>query len=187
MCVAWLLGKCHFAARCFYAHDRAYLAHGGWWNDRAKVRGLAADFKECVNSGLGRRFETEVFFSTLGMVNEWRSDGWVSERFSGLDDEPVPTERFGVDGAVVDTTTRRNSQFRSERSRNTRPARGRARAAGRRYHGGHDWDDDYEERANMFGFDDDDVNELLCQGVKPWDDDAWVRNAFPVLVRREVY
>lgn len=33
-----------------------------------------------------------------------------------------------------------------------------------------------EERAGNMGFTEDEVNELLCQGVKPWDDDAWVFN-----------
>jgi hypothetical protein len=26
---------------------------------------------------------------------------------------------------------------------------------------------------NNFGFTEDEEMELLCQGVKPWDDDAW--------------
>ncbi|KIK71193.1 hypothetical protein GYMLUDRAFT_33335 [Collybiopsis luxurians FD-317 M1] len=30
-----------------------------------------------------------------------------------------------------------------------------------------------QERAENFGFTVDEVNELLCQGVKPWDDDTW--------------
>ncbi|KAL6301896.1 hypothetical protein BKA93DRAFT_930024 [Sparassis latifolia] len=30
-----------------------------------------------------------------------------------------------------------------------------------------------EERMENFGFTGDDLQELLCQGVKPWDDDAW--------------
>ncbi|KAK0452745.1 uncharacterized protein EV420DRAFT_1645595 [Desarmillaria tabescens] len=37
-----------------------------------------------------------------------------------------------------------------------------------------DWDfeNEMEERMNNNGFTDDEVQELLCQGVKPWDDDA---------------
>jgi hypothetical protein len=37
-----------------------------------------------------------------------------------------------------------------------------------------DGSDEAEERMNNFGFTEDEVMELLCQGVKPWDDDAWV-------------
>lgn len=46
-----------------------------------------------------------------------------------------------------------------------------------------DYDDAYdeelawvegEERMSNFGFTHDEVQELLAQGVKPWDDDAWV-------------
>lgn len=35
-----------------------------------------------------------------------------------------------------------------------------------------------DERAENFGFTQDEITELLCQGVKPWDDDAWVTNLF---------
>jgi hypothetical protein len=30
------------------------------------------------------------------------------------------------------------------------------------------------ERMDNYGFTEDEVMELLSQGVKPWDDDAWV-------------
>ncbi|KAK0215077.1 hypothetical protein IW262DRAFT_1300314 [Armillaria fumosa] len=37
-----------------------------------------------------------------------------------------------------------------------------------------DWDieNEMEERMDNYGFTEDDVQELLCQGIKPWDDDA---------------
>ena len=41
--------------------------------------------------------------------------------------------------------------------------------------GGDDSDDDYDpdsDDGGMMGFSGADVEELLCQGVKPWDDDA---------------
>ncbi|GAB4816422.1 hypothetical protein N2152v2_003468 [Parachlorella kessleri] len=34
-------------------------------------------------------------------------------------------------------------------------------------------EDEWDERAGNFGFTHDEVEELLCQGVKPWDEDAW--------------
>ncbi|KAK0501834.1 hypothetical protein EDD18DRAFT_1279551 [Armillaria luteobubalina] len=42
------------------------------------------------------------------------------------------------------------------------------------FEGDFDWDieDEMEERTYNYGFTEDDVQELLCQGVKPWDDDA---------------
>ncbi|PSS36925.1 hypothetical protein PHLCEN_2v1243 [Hermanssonia centrifuga] len=36
-----------------------------------------------------------------------------------------------------------------------------------------DPDDEFDERCENFGFTRSEMNELLCQGVKPWDDDAW--------------
>ena len=71
----------------------------------------------------------------------------------------------------------------------SQPATEQAGATGAQmYPGGHttykDFMDDFypevdedaldEERANNWGFTNDEVEELLCQGVKPWDDDAWV-------------
>lgn len=35
-------------------------------------------------------------------------------------------------------------------------------------------DDEMQQRLTNGGFTDDEVQELLCHGVKPWDDDAWV-------------
>jgi hypothetical protein len=34
-------------------------------------------------------------------------------------------------------------------------------------------EDELEQRMRNCGFTDADADELLCQGVKPWDDDAW--------------
>lgn len=50
---------------------------------------------------------------------------------------------------------------------------------------GHDESDSWseeedEERAMNCGFTNAEVEELLCQGVKPWDDDAWV-SAWPTI------
>lgn len=178
VCIAWLLGKCLFENRCYYAHDRTYLPHGGWWNDRKKVRALSDELGVNV-SREGKRIEQEIFFASLWLINDWRNDQWASGRFSALDDEPVPSGRVGDSGSIIVNTTPRDSRFQHEYSTNTGAGRNRAGPAGRRY--GDEWEDDdeddYEERANNFGFDDE-VNELLCQGVKPWDDDAWVRDAY---------
>lgn len=45
----------------------------------------------------------------------------------------------------------------------------------RLYGGGYDDDssDDDDDDGGMMGFSGDEVHELMCQGVKPWDDDAW--------------
>lgn len=36
-----------------------------------------------------------------------------------------------------------------------------------------DAEDEWDERCENLGFTHSELNELLCQGVKPWDDDAW--------------
>ncbi|KAL4420170.1 hypothetical protein ABPG77_008306 [Micractinium sp. CCAP 211/92] len=39
--------------------------------------------------------------------------------------------------------------------------------------GGSDYDSEGSEEGGMYGFSSDDVFELACQGVKPWDPEAW--------------
>lgn len=51
-----------------------------------------------------------------------------------------------------------------------------ARADRNRYYssyGDDDFEGEMEERMNNCGFTNDELDELLCQGVKPWEDDAW--------------
>ncbi|KXZ50738.1 hypothetical protein GPECTOR_15g423 [Gonium pectorale] len=35
------------------------------------------------------------------------------------------------------------------------------------------YEDEVDERMDNMGFTRDELNDLLCQGVKPWDEDAW--------------
>ncbi|KAG2492427.1 hypothetical protein HYH03_009370 [Edaphochlamys debaryana] len=35
------------------------------------------------------------------------------------------------------------------------------------------YEDEMDERYENMGFTRDELDDLLCQGVKPWDDDAW--------------
>ena len=36
-----------------------------------------------------------------------------------------------------------------------------------------DFDAELDERADNCGFLEDEIHELMCQGIKPWDDCAW--------------
>ena len=70
-----------------------------------------------------------------------------------------------------------NNTMSSKRGRGP-SRRGRGKGRGemrvRRVEEYDEFDSEMEERMANFGFTDDDVMELACQGVKPWDDDAWV-------------
>lgn len=172
--MGWLLGKCIYENKCYYAHDRTYLPHGGWWNDRRKVRALGDELRMSLDVS-NKRLKTGIFFATLSLLNNWRHDEWASGKFSALDDEPVPLGRLGDMNSITVNTTQRDGQLQHDYLMNTGAARARA---GRRY--GDEWEDDEEDeqKANNLGFDEEELNELFSQGVKPWDDDAWVRNAF---------
>jgi hypothetical protein len=96
--------------------------------------------------------------------------------------------RLAVDGAVeslVNTTmsegSSRGGRRGHGRGRNRGRGRGRGRGKGRGGSRGgrldqydEELESEVQERMDNFGFTEDEVDELLCQGVKPWDDDAWV-------------
>lgn len=208
VCIAWLLGMCYHDKKCYYAHDRAYLPHGGWWSNQNMVRSLREELEICLMWSTNKRYDTDIFFMTLWVQNRWHADEWMFGKFSALDDEVVPTG--GPRDCIVVNTTQRDGQYQCEYT--MRPGSGaRAQASGSGAHaaGGDDEDDDGDysdkndlvgdddedywddedddggsldadseiedsERSRNLGFSDDEVNELLCQGVKPWDDDAWV-------------
>ncbi len=52
--------------------------------------------------------------------------------------------------------------------------KGRGGRRGRRVEEYDEFDSESDERMANLGFTEDDVMELAMQGVKPWDDDAWV-------------
>lgn len=198
MCIAWLLGRCYHDKKCYYAHDRAYLPHSGWWSSQETVRALGEELEVSLLGSANKRYDTDLFFMTLWVQNRWQADEWMSGRFSALDDEAAPTGRPG--DSVILNTTQRDGKFQYEYTvQSGSAARAQANRGGDEVddddYGGDSADGDYgadylndedddggswnadretEERSKNFGFSDDEVSELLCQGVKPWDDDAWV-------------
>ena len=83
----WLLEKCAHGATCYYAHDKTYLDEGGWWNNADKVWKLSSG-SELELTG-NKRADRNLYLHALAVVQDWRTDEWMSGRLSSLDDETL--------------------------------------------------------------------------------------------------
>ena len=182
VCMYFLLEGCKFGRSvCVYSHDKTYLPSGRWWNDMGKL----ALIKQ-ISMGPSPKENSAFMPYMCGLVDNRLA--WASAH--GVEMEEVyghwrDQATDGLNNAVEDGWHVANRSG----SRGSRGGRGRGRGRGRGgsqggishggWHSGLDLDDfeesdEEEERMNNFGFTEGEVMELLCQGVKPWDDDAWV-------------
>ena len=177
----FLLGNCKFgSSACVYSHDKTYLPPDRWWEDEEK-RIVLRTVSESVGRGQNPAFMPYM----LGIMDDrlaWKSAHGVEmeEVYGHWRDQALDGFRDAVDVALASAAFE-SSGSSSSSSRGTRGRRGRGRGKGKSRGGRHggqqfydEMDSEMEERMANFGFTEDDVNELLCQGVKPWDDDAWV-------------
>jgi len=176
VCMYFLLGDCKFgSSACVYSHDKTYLPSDRWWDSKGKQVllwqiSLGSSPKE--NSAFmpymcGLADDRLAWASAHGVEMEevyghWRDqamDGFHNAADDGLN-------AFFKRGGMVHKRT-----WGRGRGRGRGGGRGGLHRGGR--HSGLDLDDEEtEERMENFGFTEDEVQELLCQGVKPWDDDA---------------
>lgn len=186
----FLLGNCKFGSiECVYAHDKTYLQTGRWWEDEGKCLML----RYVMNSL--HPAESPAFMPYMfGLIDDrlaWASAHGVEmeEVFGHSRAQSLQTFRDAVD---IGLTTACLSNGRRGGPPGGRRGGGQGRAGGSGGNIGrggtgqiHQFDDEDEwesesldeetqERMNNYGFTEDEVMELLAQGVKPWDDDAWV-------------
>ncbi|KAI9438976.1 hypothetical protein H4582DRAFT_1946018 [Lactarius indigo] len=151
VCVQFLFGDCRFGS-CVYSHDRTYLPSGRWWDDDEKL--------------------ADVQYISKGPVAR-QNPAFLPCVFAIVDDRIAWAPAHAAEMEVVSAHWRENMTMlkyfgdamddgleyaaHKSRGRGSRGGRGRGRGHG---------------RAGNWGFTDDEVQELLCQGVKPWDDDA---------------
>ncbi|KAJ3737044.1 hypothetical protein DFJ43DRAFT_1035816 [Lentinula guzmanii] len=137
---------------CWYAHENLYLPSNGWWNEEnlGGWQELYDFVKEDMDHGV---------FDRIGSAMNGTADIWrIRENLDLLVDDWTNTAESGSYGYSDDDD---DDCYGSERGGSRRR-----------------FEREMEERSRNMGFTDSEVNELLCQGVKPWDDDAWdVMNA----------
>lgn len=181
MCLYNILGLCKFTeAKCVYSHDKTYLPPTVW-DDPKRVDHDRQALKMCGANHSAQKLEsliplmnpckagpgclprnriketeeaTEAFaynsiFNTLAGPSRDGTSG-LGNGWSGLDYEP--------DADEVDFGYSYDSDEDEEYSEGD----------------GDDEDGWSDTDDGEFGFSHDDVQELLAQGVKPWDDDAAV-------------
>ncbi|OSD02333.1 hypothetical protein PYCCODRAFT_1390492 [Trametes coccinea BRFM310] len=152
VCIYWLFGDCRFGdKRCVYAHDRTYLPERGWWNDEERYPGIKQASQPGGNGRPRSLAAMEVLAETV-KPDDWRVDLWVD---GGYAEEAHLQKVYGNywagdedEGAWVDEDD-----------------------------DGGEWTDEegslereMEERSMYCGYTRDQFEELLCQGIKPWDE-----------------
>jgi hypothetical protein len=188
VCMYFLLGNCRFGTSvCVYSHDKTYLPPCRWWEDEEKcsiLRTMSESLGPVQDSAFMPYMSAIVddrlaWKSAHGVAMEGMYGHWRNQAIDGF--------RDAVDVALA------SAAYGGSSSRGSRGGRGRGRGKGRgRGTGGRrggrrfqddevDEDPEIEERMANFGFTEDDVMELLCQGVKPWDEDAHVSVLIRVL------
>jgi len=182
VCIYFLLGNCRFGnSACVYAHDKAYLPTGRWWEDENKRLAV----QHIVNSLRPDESSASMPY-ILGLIDN--RIAWAAEQGIEMDHVFVPSraEQTFRDLIDIGLTTACINPGRGGSSRGGRGGgHGRAGGSGRNIgRGGRDqilqfnYEDEWESESwieeNNYGFTEDEEMELLSQGVKPWDDDAWV-------------
>ncbi|TFY60955.1 hypothetical protein EVJ58_g4815 [Rhodofomes roseus] len=178
VCMMWLLGHCTYN-KCYYAHDKTYLPAGGWWNKPNVVTELWNDADDVIITG-HKKTDRAMFLATIWTLQIWRTDGWTFGRFSALDDEKITIGKRS--GVLSVNTTQRDGQFQYSYSMPEETTASVARGGDEDNDGddedkdydGSEWDEEeQEQRMDNMGFTNDELNDILSYGVKPWDDDAW--------------
>ncbi|KAH9954655.1 hypothetical protein BC827DRAFT_1241630 [Russula dissimulans] len=188
VCAYFLLGNCKFGGVvCVYCHDKTYLPPDSWWEDE----GLRTDVYQisyCLGRGGGPVFIGHMF-KTMEYRLPWRTPGIKDDFGPSHSQGQLETFDAAIEvGEALATRTNRGaglSRPGGGRRGGRRRGRGKGRGGKRKVRptraidfDDFDPDSEVEERMANFGFTEDEVMELLCQGVKPWDDDAWdVRDA----------
>jgi hypothetical protein len=104
-------------------------------------------------------------------------DGYLGCLLNGsLRDSPSWVENDVINAQrPVAANGARTGRNRGKKGKGKGRAKVKRGAPRRRADSSSSWERGLEERQMNMGFTEDEVHELLSQGVKPWDDDAWVR------------
>jgi hypothetical protein len=187
----FLLENCKFGnSACVYSHDKTYLPPGRWWEDGDKCHLLRH-----ISDSLGPKDNSALMPYTFGILDHrlaWASAHGVEmeEIYGHNRDLAMLGFQVTVNVAVESLINKTVNEGVSEgSSRGGRRQRGQGKGKGGRRGRRLDLDqydemDSEGERMANFGFTEDELMELACHGVKPWDDDAWVSVLVSVSLRQ---
>ena len=170
VCRYYLMGVCKFGERCSYSHSKEYLLHKGWWSttewiDRERKR---YDVIQMCNKAI-TDYNNQTKASGTGQTSK-------KEQPKGKKKRGQPARpRYGGLGSGLATAPSTSAIGQPSQRVGMKSKKKQT------YSSWGSYDSDGDDENGMFGFTGSEVDELLCQGVKPWDDDAWVRSTRPVI------
>jgi hypothetical protein len=170
----FLLGTCSFSSSvCIYSHDKTYLPPGRWWGDEGKCNLLRA-ILDSPSPGEKSSY-MPYMASILDDHLAWApAHGVEMEEVYGHDRQ-LGRILFGVAADKALELLAKKSEKKSKRDGPSSGLYVLGNSSGIRLIDKSDEiKAEMEERMANFGFTEDEIMELACQGVKPWDDDAWV-------------
>ncbi|EPQ53369.1 hypothetical protein GLOTRDRAFT_111949 [Gloeophyllum trabeum ATCC 11539] len=170
VCVFHVMNKCKFGeTRCVYSHDLRYLPDS--WAAFIKDKGRVRDFWE-----LYLEYQ-RVPDGTFAPWAEPKREQWLPE-YCRRSVEEIPD-----DISALWRTKQKGQRRKGAKDKGKRQGKGKGKGRGKDTGGWEEflrkayWDHELEreaaERADNYGFTRAEVDDLLCQGVKPWDEDAW--------------
>lgn len=150
----WLFEACKFEDRCAYAHDKTYLPAQGWWSDDARLSMIQHSVMELTSAGLVQN--PEELINTY--VPRWEDEPWFRSPY-------IPKKQDCETESEIGTGESGSESGSDEHE-------------GSSYGDGHSRDEEVDEEIDEdddpyeWGFSREETQELLAQGVRPWDKDA---------------
>jgi hypothetical protein len=177
---------CRFGEKCVYTHDRTFLPPG-WWNFKNEaIRDFRVMMAELRDEPYEQNFiDKDVVMAGVifHMERKFQARGYGHEVVSPPPAAPLKPTKARKPNGLRGVRNRGRGGPKTGRGRGRgmghsfrSDAAGLARILGRDIDWDEDSEDEMEQRMNNGGFLDDEVMELMSQGVKPWDDDAWVKS-----------
>lgn len=189
-----MLGLCKFsAAQCVYTHDKSQLPRGPWddpdWaaRNRNMIGPSGAEHNAQMLERLAPLLKPTQPLSRESLLPTARAQeledagtAYISSFMQNVPAAMLP-ELGDIYRGAPGRVRRGEAGGTSFRGKGKRKANGKGegKSGGSRgynqYWAEPEDEDKLEERMANLGFTNDEFDELISQGVKPWDDDAWVR------------
>ncbi|KIP07573.1 hypothetical protein PHLGIDRAFT_127540 [Phlebiopsis gigantea 11061_1 CR5-6] len=166
-------GICKFpAADCVYTHDTTQLPKGPWSEPRTSEPACRMIASPNIRHSAQRLEDFAPILKSTQPIESYSFLPHVHAAellVAGLSMLPEDNDTGPV---------RRGSDRPKGKGKKRGKGKGRGKARGSQstrspYEEDSDFERDMDKRAMNCGFTNDEVFELMCQGVKPWDDDAW--------------
>ncbi|KAG8216628.1 hypothetical protein J3R82DRAFT_6823 [Butyriboletus roseoflavus] len=178
VCRYYLIGVCKFGERCSYLHSEEYLLQRGWWSTAEGIDNEKKRYnliRMCNKAITDYNNVTKV--SGTGQTSKKKQTKGKKKRDHH--------SRSGFEGSEPSFASARNQSNQLQTASNIGQSSQKMNTKSKKkptVYSYPSWEGyDSDEGSGMFGFTSNEVDELLCQGVKPWDDDARVRSTRPVI------